>query len=261
VLPPEDGSGHLHDFMSYGDNAFGNPRSWISPQNWRVLFETLGGVSASRVGRAARSATAAAPAGPVAGHGIVVAGYLPPGGGGHILSVLRSDAQLSPPPAPGPASGAVIVRSTSGRTLESYPIPAHNFDLSPADPIPFLIVLPDRGTPAAIVIKRGKRVVAQLRRSPHPPRGRFTGLRRASRIKAGRPLVLRWRTKDADGDKVRSSVFLDAKGQSRVLALSASGQSARVAAKIIPRGRFRLRLLMSDGLNATTVRSPKLKAR
>lgn len=110
---------------------------------------------------------------------------------------------------------------------------------------------------AELVVKRGDEVIAQRRRSAHPPAARI------GRPRIGRSVRLRWRATDADRDALTSSVDYSRDGGRTwtVLVSDATGTSATVPLRALAAAkRARLRVRVNDGFDTAMAMSAAFRA-
>jgi hypothetical protein len=100
-------------------------------------------------------------------------------------------------------------------------------------------------------------------RSAHPPTGSFVSPCAGSRVGRTGITAVHWRALDADGDRLTSTAeYSPDRGRHwKVLADGVTGEAARIPSRFLSASRdARIRVRISDGFDATTVESGRLRA-
>jgi hypothetical protein len=132
------------------------------------------------------------------------------------------------------------------------------FDTHPLDLeyVPFLVTLPisSAGQVAQVRLTKAGTVHDAIVRSPAPPTASFDILPDL----ASDPLSIDWLVNDADGDALRSSLFYSADGGQtwHVLALDLTEPHFEIDPQELPGGEAQFRIVVSDGLNESTLLTP-----
>jgi hypothetical protein len=257
-----------HDFMSYGGNE------WISPRNWRRLFDRFTGRFLPFV--QAEASAGPAPSGenePVSASPINPRGAVPMADRALVVSGQRNEAgvwsfhpayELSldkPQSILTPDSGEYLIEllDEKGRVLTSVPFdPPILSDAEEDAPLSFEVVLPMFDRPEAVVLKQGENELARLERSPSAP-----DVELASPTANGfLSQQVTWSASDTDGDPLTywvqySDGVTDGVRQWRSLGVDLdSNELAVELSNLAGSDDARVRVLATDGLNTTEVESP-----
>jgi YVTN family beta-propeller protein len=247
--------GPLYDLMSY---CAGEGNAWLSPRNWNHTMDTL------RRYRPLRAATPAARA--AAAPRAFAWGVVGPNGGRVVRVAARrpgADIPASVPDSP------IRLRSLdrAGNVLEDVgvavdPLTAH---VDGAHGGTFVAA----ASPAARTVElvRGGTVLDRLDRS-RPPHVRLLAPRRGARVRTHGTLVVRWRTRDPDGDPrhaipVEASVDYSSdagRTWSSVYQGPDRGRAAIAGSTLQHSRRARVRVTINDGFNETHRRSRAFRA-
>jgi hypothetical protein len=237
-----------YDLMSYCGIPRVDSVHWISTLNWNRLLAAARTTS-SRSAAAAPAALVASAAG-----GLEVLGSDGPAGV-RITSV--GAAGPAPAPAPGATPYRLVARDVAGRVLADVPMPAAR---AVDGPVPATLL---RGRVAAagaarVEIAVGGVVVAGRDRSANAPAVRVLRPRTGARLAPGRPVTVRWRASDRDGDALRAVVEASSDGGRRYSAVwagPADGVARLPAGLLRSSPRTVLRVRVDDGFRAATARS------
>ena len=245
-------AGSFNDLMSY------SYPQWTSPKSWQQMFEELarsgGPAAVPRAGPrqlAMRTATGRAAADAALERRRLVSGTV------SDRKTLIFDSLVANARAPeptGPVVGRLVGVDRRGDSVVHAPIHGTP-DMPGNEAPPFIAALPASDRIAALQVRpsRGGKVLAQLKASKYPPRGKFVRL--PKRATANKPLTVRWTASDRDRSD-RLSVILQVR-RNRSWQTSAMGPS-RSKATVDPNAlgtgkKLRLRLLVSDGFRTTMV--------
>ncbi len=161
----------------------------------------------------------------------------------------------------------IELRDRGGHVLDSaVPLTgAMHVDYSGKQPELLLdATLPFVPATGSVAVSVAGQDVASRVRSVHAPTAKFLSPRRGSQLGKTRTTFVRWLARDADGDRLTSTVEYsrDAGRHWTVVADGLTGNSARVPSRFLSAsGNARLRVLVSDGFDLTTVTSGRLRAR
>jgi|GEM_PF-6473208 len=249
-----------YNFMGNAGVGLGGSDYWVNAETWNAILNKIrqqGRVRAP-IEVASLSGIPAGRASPteIDGLALLVMGTLDAQGNAAILTVDR----LHHYTAPTATSGEYRLEALDD--LGNSPGWA-DFDTYPLDidrQIPFLVTIPLEGPgdvfnlATEIRLSRKGATLASLRRSPSAPSVSFP----AAPDLSADPIVLRWAAQDADGDNLRSSVYYTAdNGQTwQVIALDVSASQIEINAAALPGGNVQFRVVVSDGLNETTLLTP-----
>jgi hypothetical protein len=252
-----------YDFMSYC-GATTDPAAtfesvhWISQFNWnRLLFYRA----------PANNLPAAADRGrrSVQGTPLRVTAIVDSSGNTSIVDVAPGQRGLG-----GPTPGSpyrIELRDRAGHLLDSA-IPltrSMHVDFSGRRPeLALEATLPFSPAAGSVVVTAAGQTVARRTRSAHAPTARFLSPRAGSQLGKTPTTVVRWSARDADGDRLTSTVeySLDGGRHWTVVAGGITGNSAPVPSRLLSASRnARLRVLVNDGFDAATVTSGRLRAR
>jgi hypothetical protein len=266
-----NGGPRYYDLMSYCPAggvyvpAPGNePIDWISARNWSRLIDypfyytgypdlpVQAGPAAYRRPRA------------VSGTPVRVMATVAPGGATTIQEVT-ADARINLAPTPG-SPYRIELRDAAGHILTSVvPTTAtiHVDGVGRPQDLLLAATLPFSAATASVVVTSSGQDVAHRTRSAHAPTGRFLSPRPGARVGRSRITSVRWSARDADGDRLTSTLQYSPDGGRRwtVLADGLTGHSARIPSRFLSASRnARLRVRISDGFDATIVESGRLRA-
>ena len=176
-----------------------------------------------------------------------------------IYKSLVADARA--PTGRGPVVARLVGLDRDGHRVADAPIrgkPRVPFREAP----PFVVSLPASDRIVALELRsprRGK-VLDQLKASQYAPEGRFLRLRR--RVHANKPFTVRWRATDRDDNRLSVTLLARRRGAWRPTTIGPAAFHERIKPWTLGRGKkLRLRLLVSDGFNTTTVTATPIRLR
>ena len=252
------------DLMSYSQPQ------WTSPQTWQRMFEEILGRSGGplAVPSVARASSpplllrpATAPRGPAPGPATRrrLVGGVVFGEKSYIYKSLVADARA--PKAKGPVAARLVGLDRNGHEVADVPIRGKRHVPFREAP-PFLVSLPASDRIVALELRSASRrkVLDKLKASDSTPKGGFLRLRRHAR--AGKPFAVRWRATDADNNSLTVTLLARRGGAWQPLATGPAAFHARLRPWTLGRGKkLRLRLLISDGFNTSTVKAKAVRLR
>jgi hypothetical protein len=238
---------------SGGANCY-EPCSWISPTGWTELFDYLHthsqGFLALRPtvrGAAARQATG----------GFAITAGTDGNGKGDILSVRPA---TGPPTASkADAEYQLIVRDAAGAVLEKLGLDGaivHLDTRKPVVPLFFGATVP--ATAHQLQLAHGDTILGTRTRSAHAPVVTLLGPRAGARLPAKGRVVVRWRARDADKDRLLAELDYSSDGGRtfHTVAAGLSGKRFALPVELLSSSkRARLRLVVSDGWNQSSALS------
>lgn len=177
----------------------------------------------------------------------------------YIYNSLVADAQA--PTASGPVVARLVGLDRRGHQVADAPIrgrPHLPFREAP----PFVVSLPASDRIVALKLRSagGGKVLDWLKASRYTPLGRFLRLRR--RARANKPFTVRWKATDRDDKSLRVTLLARRRGPWRAITVGPAAFHERVKPWTLGRGKkLRLRLLVSDGFNTTTVKAKPVRLR
>jgi hypothetical protein len=252
-----------YDFMSYCANINessappNKPNAWISVRNWNRLigFHPPAQVLAADV-RAHAHVRAASDT------SLRIIATVDGAGNTSIYDVAPGQRTAAEPTAGSPYR--VELRNAAGAILTSV-VPATTTVHVDGEPGAVLLeaTLPLVPSTAAIVVTAGGSELARRARSPHAPTAAIRVPRPGSHVGATRTTLVQWTAKDADGDRLTSTVdySADAGRHWTVVAGDVSGTSVRVPSRALSASHNgRLRVRVNDGFDVATVTSGRLLA-
>jgi hypothetical protein len=265
-----DRPGEVFDETSYSDfMSYSHPR-WTSPKSWQWMFNEIlarsgGPLAVPSVAHPAsppllprmRTATPQAPAKSRLARRRLVSGLIFDRRS-YIYNSLVADARA--PGASGPIVARLVGLDRRGNRVAAIPI--HGASHVGHEARPFVVCLPasDRIVTVKLRSPGGGRVFDRLKASKYAPRGRFIRLRR--RARADKTLKVRWRATDGDDNSLRVTLLARRRGSWRPITVGPAAFHERVEPWTLGRGKkLRLRLLVSDGFNTTTVKAKPVKLR
>jgi hypothetical protein len=265
-----DRPGEVFDETSYSDfMSYSHPR-WTSPKSWQWMFNEIlarsgGPLAVPSAAHPAsppmlpriRMATPQAPAKSRLARRRLVSGLIF-GRKSYIYNSLVADARA--PGASGPIVARLVGLDRRGNRVAAIPI--HGASHVGHEARPFVVSLPasDRIVTVKLRSPGGGRVFDRLKASKYAPRGRFIRLRR--RARADKTLKVRWRATDGDDNSLRVTLLARRRGSWRPITVGPAAFHERVEPWTLGRGKkLRLRLLVSDGFNTTTVKAKPVKLR
>ena len=260
-----NGGPRYYDLMSYCPaggvyvpSPGNEPLDWISERNWSRLIDYPGFERTPPAGAAYRRPRA------VTGTPVRVMATVAPGGATTIQEVTAgARINLAPTPA---SPYRIELRDAAGHILTSVvPTTAtiHVDGVGRPQDLLVAATLPLAASTASVVITSSGQEVAHRTRSAHAPVGRFLSPRPGARLARARTTNVRWSARDADGDRLTSTVQYSPDGGRHwtVLADGVTGQSARIPSHFLSAsGNARLRVRISDGFDTTIVESGRLRA-
>jgi hypothetical protein len=258
----QTGGARYYDYMSY----CGNPTKpagtietldWISLVNWNQLiaFQPPDQALPPAVDRRARAA---------AGQPIRVIATVDPNDATTIWDVSTGRQIAGAPTAGSPYR--IELRDAAGDVLESVVPTTSTIHVDSIGQRPGLLLtatLPSVPNTAAVVVSAGGQVLTRRARSHHAPTGAFITPRPGSRVGHAATMLVRWTARDADGDRLSSTVDYSRDGGRswKVVAGPVAGSSVSVPSRFLSgSSNARLRVRISDGFDVTTVVSGRLRA-
>jgi hypothetical protein len=239
---PAAGSGHAHDFMSYGPGSDEHTRSWVSPFTYTGLFKSF-----EQLGQT----SAAAP--PQRAEKLVVMGGIAVNGAVILRPFRRVVTEFSTGLGTSGEYSVELV-GAGGQTLLS-----HRFDAreNGGTGLPsFNEYVPWRDGTQLILIKRGKTVIARRSVSPHKPWVRVLTPKQGEVW--GRKATITWEAGDEDKDSLTYTVLYNS-GLDSIWLPIATGltqPSATVDTNLLPGSpRARVRVRVTDGVNTAEAES------
>lgn len=244
---PAECAAHAHDFMSYGsvNSAAGeHTRSWVSPFTYKALFEAFKDLS---------TAGAAAPS-PRADK-LIVAGRVALNGSVTLRPFRRVVTGVTSGPGT-TGEYAVELVGAGGRTLLTQRFDASEYEGAKSHQHFFNEYVPWREGTQAILVRRGKSVVARRSVSAHKPWVRVLAPKPGETW--GRAATITWEAGDQDGDALTYTVLYNSGRDSAWLPIATglTRPSATVDTTLLPgSGRARVRVRATDGVNTTEAES------
>ena len=246
--------GEVYDLMSY---CGGNFSVWMSVRNWNRDVEYAEGVPVAvtaPIGFASRSRPPSAKSVRSLATSVVydTASRKP------LVMTVAPDAG-EPTPA-GPGEYSLTARDAGGRALASAGAAAYTVHLDGA--APQLVItgkVPAVGT-RTIEVLQGGQVIAIDRASPAAPTASLLSPRLDARIGGAPGAVIRWRSRDADGDPLKATILYSSDG-GRTWRTVFGGPDRGSA--VLPSGMLgasrnaRIRLYVSDGFDEAIATSPR----
>jgi hypothetical protein len=244
---PAECRAHAHDFMSYGsvNSAIGeHTRSWVSPFTYRALFKVFEDLSA---------ASAAAPS--QRAEKLIVSGRVAENGAVTLRPFRRVVTELTTGPGTNGEYTAELV-GADGRTLLTYRFDASEYEGAEPHQHGFNEYVPWREGTQAILIRRGKAVLAKRIVSPYKPWVRVLTPKPGDTW--GREATITWEAGDEDRDALTYTVLYNS-GLGSVWLPIATGltrPSATVDTTLLPgSARARVRVRATDGVNTAEAES------
>jgi Tol biopolymer transport system component len=240
--------GNWSDVMGYTHPS----RRWTSPATWWRMHQAILGEVAIKSGEG--SGRASASAGGAAGGEPrrLISGYLGKKGGEIFSSLL---ANVNSPNDTGPIAGRLVALDGHENVVAKAAVRGRRLNEGGGKMLPFVVALPP--TPSAVSVELRTRhggELATLNRSRHYPSARFLRLRHRARV--NHPFTVRWKAADTDDDSLSVTLLARRGGVWRTVRMGPASFHARVRPSTIGRGKkLRLRLLVSDGFNTTTVKA------
>ncbi len=236
------------DLMSYCSLSVGDPAHWISARNWNRL---LGAGAPAGTHRARAAAGTGIPSLTVRARvdGTAVA----------LASVTPLLFTPPPPVGDGPSPYTLVARDERGAVTASAPL-ARRTVPGALGGTPSVVTLegsvPSTGVARVEIASNGV-VLAARSRSAHAPTIAFVSPRPGARVNGGRPVTVRWRAADADGDALQVALeySADAGRNFRLVAGGADpGRVTLAPGMLDASGRARLRLRVDDGFSTFATR-------
>ena len=241
---PATGSLHAHDFMSYGNNASGHTRNWVSPYTYKALFSSFEDLTLT-------SLAAAAPAPHT--EKLVVTGRT----NAYGAVTLRPFRRVTTGYTSGSGNKgefSVELVNDKGKTLLSYRFDPEQLENSRL--LRFSEYVPWKKGVQLILIKRGKEVVARRSVSPHKPWVRVINPKKGEAW--GQKATIKWEAGDQDKDSLTYTVLYNSGLDSTWLPIAnaLNENSVTVDATLLPGStRARIRVRVTDGVNSAEAES------
>lgn len=267
-----NGISQYYDFMSYcpanvafnGHSliGFGDPGTWVSPQNWEAVFDHFSG----QFGGAATQAASAAGSqpGPLTWVAALdpahlrVIGFVSSSGQVQLTSV---GPQVGPPSPRGAASGLTLVaRGANGKILASAPMTATHGHVDQVGAFEEIMgTVPASGAESIAVEAHGK-VLASRVRPAQAPRVQILAPASGARVGTGPAVLLQWSAASPEHLPLTASVDYSYDGGRSWRTIFIGADRGRVS---LPSFYFlgspdaRVRVRVSDGFNeAAAVSAP-----
>lgn len=244
--------GLYSDVMGYA------PRRWTSPATWWRMHQAILGQVAINSGASSRRATASGGGSADGQPRRLVTGYLAKKRGEIFSSLV---ANVTTPNDRGSTAGWLVALDGRGAVVARARVTGKRLNEGGGKTLPFVVALPASPNAVSLQLRtpNGSKL-ATLHRSPDSPSARFLRLRR--RARANRPFIVRWRATDRDDDSLSVTLLARRRGVWHPITMGPAAFHARVKPWTIGRGKaLRLRLLVSDGFNTTTVKAGPLRLR
>ncbi len=251
----------IYDFMSY---CAGDSNSWLGPKNWTDVlnrFARNGSPAGSaRLALTGRAQAAQTPPPPK----LVVNAVASASGGVGITSVSPGVGDRGAGSRPTPY--VLVVRDAAGPVLAQVPMRGRgdHFHGRPVAQILTGVASVPVARAQRVEVVRDGAVVAERRRSATAPTARFLSPGRGRLVGRTDKLAIRWRARDADGDKLRVIVEWSARGGRpgtwRDVFVGPNGGRVSLPSEYFGGSDDAfLRLRVSDGFNETVVLSPPFR--
>lgn len=244
---PAECRAHAHDFMSYGsvNSSVGeHTRSWVSPFTYKALFKVFEDLS---------TASAAPPS--QRAEKLIVSGRVPEHGAVTLRPFRRVVTELATGPGTTGEYTAELV-GADGRTLLTYRFDAREYEGAEPHQHGFNEYVPWREGTQAILIRRGKTVLAKRTVSPNKPWVRVLTPKPGEIW--GRVATITWEAGDEDKDTLTYTVLYNTGRDSAWLpvATGLTRPLATVDTSLVPgSARARVRVRATDGVNTTEAES------
>jgi hypothetical protein len=249
----EGNPAEFFDFMSY---CAGEGNAWISGLNWtRAASRVAASSSAARTaavrGRPHADASAA-------GSALGVTAEIG-AGGGNILRVEPGRGRLTPP-APG-SNVSIRVRDAAGAVVSETPVvvrPTHIDVGATGSNITQVSAVVPAARAASVELVSDGAVLDTLLRSRSAPKVRLLAPRSGAHVRSKGSLLVRWKARDADRNRLLAAIDFSADGGRswKAVALGVRGRRYSVPVELLARTRkARLRVRMSDGWHETAALS------
>ncbi len=249
-----------YNFM--GNAGVGLPSSdyWVNADTWNIILNNIRQQGMARAPIEVASLYGIPPLRTtpteVDGPALLVMGTLDAQGNAAILTVDR----LYHYTAPSATTGEYRLEALDDLGNSPGWADFNTYPLDIDQQVPFLVTIPLEGPgnvynlATEIRLSRNGSTIASLRRSPSAPTASFATTPDLS----ADPITLSWTVQDADGGSLRSSVYYTADdGQTwQVVALDLSASQIEIDAAALPGGNAQFRVVVSDGLNETTILTP-----
>ncbi|MGI8512254.1 MAG: hypothetical protein ACR2NH_06460, partial [Solirubrobacteraceae bacterium] len=260
VQPSGIVGGRLYDIMSYCGANSGEASAWLSPRQWRRMFQTLQGV-AGRRGSSARQATATVAAqATVAGQAFAVGTVGP--GGVKIERIIPADPGNGVPAGVNDSPLRLKVTGASGQPLGQVGASVETMTDAPAGTATFTAPLPAGAAVVEATTAAGQ-VLDRVARS-RPPTIRLVPVRAATLVggRARDRLVVRWKAADPDQDPLQATVEYSAGGEQwRTVYQGADrGQAVVPGQYLEASARARVRVTVNDGFDRARATSGRFRA-
>ena len=176
----------------------------------------------------------------------------------------------TPMPASGDSGLRLVVRNHAGAVISETAMAAASAHVDPdehgvgAEPFALLAGEAPATGASRLQVVHGGVVVAERSRSAHPPRVRLLAPGRDARVGGRRPVRIRWRATDLDGDQLTVRVEYSPGGQRawRPIFLGPDRGRAVVPGRYLSAARNgRVRVLVNDGFDTATAVSRLFTAR
>jgi hypothetical protein len=239
------------------------PDMWISPPNWRRLFNdfSLNRAADSAAKRPLTRVSAAA-----AGARLNVFGTAAPGGPVRITIVAPAAATgLGMPNGTAGAVFSLVLRDRAGHSLASAPLVVQsnhddNFN-HPANIVSFSGSVPQVPGGATLqVTDSAGHVLATKSRSAHAPVVRMISPHGGRIAGSARPITIRYKAADADHDALQALIeYSTNDGRSfKLISYGPATGRVRLPARLFPATRHgRIRITVNDGFNQTAAVSKR----
>ncbi|MEP3331159.1 hypothetical protein [Sedimentitalea sp.] len=291
ALPPEMGSAHAHDFMSYGPDP-----KWVSPHTYTTIFHRLessqflsANLDRGLLGRNIKNSTGRrgnqgvlssliqdGTRGLIANHAgrlgnvgvasqqsvkmLYVAGRFSGGDDTAVLNpiipiVTKAASTL---PEDSDSSYSLILLDENGAILERRAI---ILGVTSGPARFFSAIFPDRQDGVRIELTKDAMLLAERQRSPNQPTAKIISPA-ANAILADGETLIKWEANDADGDPLFTTVqYSNNLGRSwRTLTSVSNADSITVDAEMLAGGArldSLIRILVSDGFNGSAAISER----
>lgn len=256
-LALDDWRAGWHDLMSYCDNQWPSPWTYTGILQY-ACSEDPNCPGQDQVSRPAGTAPAPRRVGgarAAPGHGgglrLAVTGSLALRSGRLALGPLQALHGLSLSDRPRKSAYAIVMRGPGGRVLARYPFKPKVESDQPRPRKPMALVkevVPFATAARRVAVTKGKRTLASVRVSAHPPTVHVVSPN--GHKKLHKHVTIRWRASDPDGGRRFYTLLYSPDGKRYVpIAAGLKKQSYRVDLRQLPGGkRARFRVIATDGV-------------
>ena len=254
MIPDNTSTTPTFDFMSYcATNGLGDPNSWVSATNWNAVLADVTGHAVRAANNVSGPSvdvarTAAAPKGAT----LHVRASTGPG----PVAIQQVDRLTAPTPGQSPTPYTLVGLDAAGHPVSSTAMTGTAVTAERESYGSFEVLdgrLPAAGVKRAEVVLAGS-VLASRTASPHAPIATLA----VPTVGRGRTVTVHWRARDRDGDALTAELDYSADDGRTFHDIYAgpAGLPVRLPVGLFaPSRHARLRLMLNDGFNETTVLS------